>query len=358
LQIATSMTQTKEERLWQAATVGDLETVKVLAEDPEVNVNWDDPEIGRTPFYRACGHGQAAVVRYLLSHPRLDPNIPERTMTASPYFVACQEGKVEVVGLLLADLRVNVSRARGDKVTPFFMAAQEGRVEVVSLLLVDPRGDPTVGNDENVTPFSIACQNGHLRIIHLLLEDWRVDPNRPKINNSSPLYYATQNGHLDVVRHLLASWRPINTGLKSDWNNRKAAEQGRRIIPRGSNDSDETFARKKTNGPLCSDIIDEYEQDPEAVRQRLRRLPGVREYFIGHTFALVVFFSDGFLQLGPDAPSPTERFLRVNSRLPLELQMLLCNRLFGSSHSIILSKDSEPGFRWLARLSTWAEESR
>jgi len=40
----------KEQRLWQACTDGDLETVMELANDDGVDVNWVDSEYGRTRF--------------------------------------------------------------------------------------------------------------------------------------------------------------------------------------------------------------------------------------------------------------------------------------------------------------------
>ena len=68
-------------------------------------------------------------------------------------------------------------------------------------------------------------------------------------------------------------------------------------MAKGANESEEDYQRSKTNGPKCADLIDAYEKDPVGVRQRLRNLPGIRDTYIGWMFALVVFFSDGFLQL-------------------------------------------------------------
>jgi len=42
-------------------------------------------------------------------------------------------------------------------------------------------------------------------------------------------------------------------------------------------ETEEVFQRRKTNGPKCADLVDEYEKDPVGVRTRLRRelgLPG------------------------------------------------------------------------------------
>ena len=66
------MAASKEQKLWQACTDGDLKTVEELADDPAVDLNWGDPEFGRTPFYRACGHGKLPVVEYLMRNPRVD----------------------------------------------------------------------------------------------------------------------------------------------------------------------------------------------------------------------------------------------------------------------------------------------
>jgi len=225
---------------------------------------------------------------------------------------------------------------------------------VVSLLLADPRVDPIKPANDGCSPFYIACQEGHKEVVSLLLADPRIDPNKPMNNRSSPLWFASQDGHLVSVQHLLASGREIDTELRSTFNNRTAAEQGRRVVSRGPKDTEEDFQRKKNNGPLCADLIDEYGRDPVAVRNRLRRQPDLREYFIGYLFALVIFHSDSFVRLGDStAPSFTKRFFRISSQLPLEIQMVLCNRVFGSPKDIVLSKYSEPVFKCLARPTTW-----
>jgi len=204
----------------------------------------------------------------------------------------------------------------------------------------------------------MASQIGRNEVVSLLLADPRIDPNKPWSDQGTPLWYASQNGHLVVVQHILASGKEIDTKRRSDVQNRTAAEQGRAMGGRTKrvNDTDEDHQRKKTNGPLCADLIDEYERDPVAARHRLRRLPGLREYFIGHIFALVVFYSDSYVAINERlAHSDTRRFFSITSRLPLDLQMVLCNRAFGSPRDIILSRDSEPGFKCLARTTSWQQ---
>jgi len=66
-------------------------------------------------------------------------------------------------------------------------------------------------------------------------------------------------------------------------------------------------------------------------------------------FALVVFVSDGLLRIKRTTPSPAARYLKIASRLPLELQMLLCFRVVGSAKEIIPGTEREAAFRELAR---------
>ena len=66
-------------------------------------------------------------------------------------------------------------------------------------------------------------------------------------------------------------------------------------------------------------------------------------------FALVVFVSDGLLQINDTTPSPAARFFSIATQLPLELQMVLCYHVVGETKEIISGKDSEVAFKELAR---------
>lgn len=68
-------------------------------------------------------------------------------------------------------------------------------------------------------------------------------------------------------------------------------------------------------------------------------------------FAIVVFVSDALLGIGEGATAttPASRFFRIALRLPLELQMLLCNKAAGSGNETIYGRDSEVAFKELAK---------
>jgi hypothetical protein len=170
-----------------------------------------------------------------------------------------------------------------------------------------------------------------------------------------------------VVQVMLSSRREIDTKTRSSFNNKTAAEQGRAMASaKKKEESEEDCQQRQANNLITADLIDAYEKDPVGVRKRLRCLPGIRAPYIGWMFALVVFFSDGFLhfpeQRDPKAdhsdfkqlpntlsPSEARRFFLICSKLPLDLQMVICNRMFGSAKDVILSRDSEAGFKWVVK---------
>jgi len=72
-------------------------------------------------------------------------------------------------------------------------------------------------------------------------------------------------------------------------------------------------------------------------------------------FALVVFVSDGLLQINDTkTTTPAARFFSIARRLPLELQMMLCFRQVESQKEIISGKDSEVAFKSLAESLLWS----
>ena len=67
-------------------------------------------------------------------------------------------------------------------------------------------------------------------------------------------------------------------------------------------------------------------------------------------FALTVFLSDDFLTVSEKGISKEKRFFQIIENLPMELQMVLCQRSIGCSKINIPTKDSEPAFKKIAKL--------
>ena len=315
-----SKSDINELHLWEAAGDGDLKVVQAMLRGGKVDVNWAGHEKGDRPLHRACRFGKLEIVRRLLEHPAIEPNLAN-TGGASPFYIACQEGHLGIVSLLLADPRVDPAQTEMYGATSLFCPAALGDHKMVSMLLADSR----------------------------------INPGKPSSSGITPLWMALNMGQLIIVQLLLASWRPIDVTQKPSFTPKSPAEQARALTgePRQSHETEADLARKEANGLLIANLIDEYHRDPVTVMLRLRKLPVVRDHFINLTFALVVFHADNFLEMRADCPLDPQRFFRICAQLPLDLQMVVCHRMFGSPKNIVLSFASEPGFKWLARPTTW-----
>jgi len=82
-------------------------------------------------------------------------------------------------------------------------------------------------------------------------------------------------------------------------------------------------------------------------RTSLRRISGLATR-VPHRRVLGAALDDEYWQGAPGEESP-RRFLTMSSRLPLELQMVVCQRMQNSLKNAIVSTNSEPAFRREAR---------
>ena len=209
------MSKSKEEQLLLAAAFGELEKVKSLCGDPDLNINWQYGG-GFTSLSIACHGRHVGVVKYLLSLKGIDPNKPAN---------------------------------KGS--TPLFMACANGHKEVVSLLLADPRIDPNKPKNDQSTPLWYASQNGHLVVVrHLLASGREIDTKMKSTFNNKTAF---EHGKAMGIR-------------KKDQD----------IAPVGKSETEDEYKLSKLNGPLCADLIDAHEKDPATVSSQLRKQLGPR----------------------------------------------------------------------------------
>jgi len=113
--------------------------------------------------------------------------------------------------------------------------------------------------------------------------------------------------------------------------------------------TDAIGAAKKYGNTEAVALLERFKSDAAQTRHMMRVELGWHDELAAEIFALLVFVSDGLLQINDTTPSPAARFFSIARRLPLELQMVLCFRQVGSDNEIIHGKDSEVAFKTLAR---------
>jgi len=165
-----------------------------------------------------------------------------------------------------------------------------------------------------------------------MLKDSRVKVNEPRDNEWTPLWYAAVNGSLDVIKWWIASGREMDLGKPGD-----------------VNWTDAIGVAKKEGKTEVVTLLERFKSDASKTRHAVRVELGLLDELAAGMFALVVFVSDGLLQINGTTPSPAARFFSIVAQLPLEIQMVLCFRQVGSTKEIIPGKESEVAFKELAR---------
>jgi len=98
-------------------------------------------------------------------------------------------------------------------------------------------------------------------------------------------------------------------------------------------------------------LLERFKENSEETRHVAGVELGLADELAAEMFAIVVFVSDGLLQVDNliDSTTPAARFFNIATQLPLELQMVMCYRTMGSTREIISGKDSEAAFKWLEK---------
>ena len=166
-----------------------------------------------------------------------------------------------------------------------------------------------------------------------MLKDSRVKVNEPRNDGYTPLWCTAHDGHLDVIQWWIASGREMDLGKPGDVDKTEAIGVAKQ--------------RGKTE---VVTLLERFKENPEETRYQVRAGLGLIDELAAEVFALVVFVSDGLLQIkDTTTTTPAARFFSIAARLPLELQMVLCFRQMGSAKEIIPGKESEMAFKELAK---------
>jgi hypothetical protein len=106
-------------------------------------------------------------------------------------------------------------------------------------------------------------------------------------------------------------------------------------------------------------LLERLMDNPVQTRLEIRIELGLVDELAAALFAMTIFLCDDFLRLrepitasslSADTAAGASRLFNIAKKLPMELQMVLCYRVFGSGKENIKSKDSEPAFKHLAQI--------
>ena len=224
-------------------------------------------------------------------------------------------------------LDVNWRNPEENQSTALRQACADGQDPIAAILLAHPDIDVNLKNRDGYTPLYSATYCGRTACVRLLLKDPRVMPNEPNALGFLPVHRAVFYRHDDIIKWWIASGREMDLGE-----------------PRRYDDVLEVSTRNYIKA-----LMERFRENPLETRHAVRLELGLVAELAAELFALVVFVSDGLLQV-KDTAAPAARFFKIAQRFPLELQMVLCCRVMRSAKELIPSEDSEVAFKHLAKV--------
>jgi len=172
------------EALTSAVRNRNLDMLKLLAKQRQVNINHDECALLRL----ACTlPNNLEMVRFLATQPDADITVRRN----DPLCRACENGDLDLVRYILSFEAVNKYARNG---TPLRNAIVYGHLPIVKVLMEEYK----VSTDN--TSIVEAAANGHMKIIEYLLTYPDVIVNTAVEDN--PVFYAACNGHLAALKLL------------------------------------------------------------------------------------------------------------------------------------------------------------
>ena len=270
------------------------------------------------------------------------------------FWKAAKNGHVQVVKEILSNIpNLNVNWVDKHAQTALSIACESGHDSIVSILLAHPDTDVNLKNIHGQTPFLSACYWGYSSCARLLLKDSRVLVTESDRYGCTPLWRAAFDGHVDPIKWWIASAWEMDLGDPGDAGFSDAGFSdaiGAAKMMEDWNSADRRMMKKK-----ALTLLERFKEDPNDTRHQVRLEIGWYDELAAEVFALVVFVSDGLLQINDTTTTtPAARFFNIARRLPLELQMVLCFLQVGSPKETIQGKDSEVAFKSLAEKLLWS----
>ena len=253
---------------------------------------------------------------------------------------AAHDGRLDTMLSILEcypELDINAKSCSGD--TALMCASMRNNDNVVKFLLAHPDIDTNKSTLNGETALSLGCWNGATSIVKLLLLNPSVDAANQNKQGCTPLWDAVYSGHINTINWLIASDKHLGDvkNDKGSW------------MSTGSRTAIELATGLSRHE--IAELLKRFVVRPKQIKHEIRVNLKFKNAMASELFSLVVFLCDDLVKeidSGISDLCVSSRFFAITKRLPMELQMVVCNRAVGSAKDTILTKDSEPAFMTLA----------
>ncbi len=171
------------------------DTVRLILDHPEVNVNGLDPRTGYTALHMAAEVGAVSIIPMLIE-AQIDVNVLSKDgLDQTPLHVAAKHDRHRAAQALI-DKAANASALDVGQNTPMHVAVESGSASVVGVL-IRANGDINARNMRQQTPLHLAAKKGDASVIRTLLEAG-ADPSTTNKKGKKPLELLPANTPTDV----------------------------------------------------------------------------------------------------------------------------------------------------------------
>ena len=337
----------------------------------------------------------ARIFRRLLDCPRVSFSVgktPASTLRPASVLelLALRALDDGITKQVIADPRASKERLGEEAIfAAIEISISSGTHSVAHLIAQQHNLDPNASTPGSCPPLYMACQANECEAIFNMLRDPRVDCNfRLPLSNETPLSVCMELGRTDALLYLLACSGSAlrhdiavsRSGVLSPENPERPGEDwlefvrlfdkeeispleigGLKLLlvehaileerrkPQPSSGLLMKLASMKETYEACVKMLQFYINDPAEARATCQSHLG--EALAPQVFSLGVLLSDGLLRIRPAAAGqPGARFWSVASVLPMELQMVLCRRMFGLDGDVLHRAACEPEYVHFLRL--------
>ena len=189
-------TSPEASELRSAAMIDDLETVRRLIEEKNVNPNAAN-RFGKTPLMMAAENGNTETVAYLL---RRGADVNARTVAGCTALTCAADNNHPAIIAMLLDRGAFVDARSRAGHTPLLSAARYGNLKSMQMLL-DRGADPNARDRQGRTALMRAAEQGHEEIARALLKAG-ADPSVKNARGEALLDIARRTGNERLLKLL------------------------------------------------------------------------------------------------------------------------------------------------------------
>lgn len=193
--------------LCAAVASSNLQIVRYLIENTQINVNQTNPESRRTGLHLACENGWFDIVKFLIEKGKADSNVQDIQLE-TPIWDAIRRNDLKIVQFLVEKGDANLQHQNALKETVLFDVVKQIVDWDILKYLIDKGGfDLEMKNLADETVLFTACRFGRIKILKLFIQILGMDVALLELKRKSKLNQTCQEiaqsrGHQEIVDYL------------------------------------------------------------------------------------------------------------------------------------------------------------